>query len=106
MASMFAGRPHSLRIIDAGAGVGSLTASLVAEAVTWGTRPREISVTAYEVEPLLVDYLLTTMDQCAALCRRANIRFVGDVRKHDFIRAGVATLRGQELFRFLGPYPA
>ena len=98
MASMLTIRPKKLSVIDAGAGVGSLCAALVSEAVTWEDRPEEIVVTAYEVEPVLVDYLLITLDECAAVCMRAKIRFVGDVRKQDFIRAGVAILQGQELF--------
>lgn len=98
MASMFTARPDTLCIIDAGAGVGSLSAALVAEALTWENPPKQISVTAYEVEPVLVDYLLTTLDECGAFCRSMKVDFVGDVRKQDFIRAAVATLHGRDLF--------
>lgn len=98
MGKMFAKRPAALRVLDAGAGVGSLSAALVAEACRWETRPREIHLLAYEVEPLLIDYLLRTFDLCGAACDQVGIRFLGEVRKEDFIRAGVGTLQGRNLF--------
>ncbi len=98
MASMFAMRPASLRVLDAGAGVGSLSAALVAEACQWESRPREIHLLAYEVEPVLVDYLLRTFDLCGAACDAAGIRFLGEVRKEDFIKAGVTVVQAGGLF--------
>jgi adenine-specific DNA-methyltransferase len=98
IASMFANRPSSVRVLDAGAGVGSLTAALVAHLIRQKLKPREIYVTAYEVEPILVEYLLETFDLCAAVCKAARVMFVGEVRKEDFIRAGVDALLGRELF--------
>ena len=98
MGKMFAKRPASLRVLDAGAGVGSLSAALVAEACRWETRPREIHLLAYEVEPVLVEYLLRTFDLCGAACDQAGIRFLGEVRKEDFIKAGVNTLQGRNFF--------
>jgi adenine-specific DNA-methyltransferase len=50
MASMFEARSSSIRLLDAGAGVGSLTTVLVTEAVSRESRLREISVTAYETD--------------------------------------------------------
>ena len=98
MASMFAARPMSLRVLDAGAGVGSLSAALVAEACRWETPPREIHLLAYEVEPLLVDYLLRTFELCGAACRAAGIRFIGEVRKEDFVKAATTIVRENGLF--------
>jgi len=98
MASMFAQRPPVLRVLDAGAGVGSLSAALVAQVCQWVKPPKELSVVAYEVEPVLVEYLLNTFDECAALCRRSGMRFTGEVRAEDFIAAGAGTLQGRELF--------
>ena len=45
VASMFANRPSSLRVLDPGAGVGSLTAALVAHLIRQKLKPREIYVT-------------------------------------------------------------
>src|SRR4051812_8549136 len=60
MSSMFQCRPNSLRLLDAGAGVGSLSAGVIAEVCSWKVRPLEIHLLAYEIEPLLVEYLLRT----------------------------------------------
>jgi adenine-specific DNA-methyltransferase len=98
MASMFGERPAALRVLDAGAGVGSLSAALVAQVSQWVKPPKEVSIVAYEVEPLLVDYLLKTLDECGVVCRRAGIRFSGEVRAEDFIGAAVGSLQGRELF--------
>lgn len=57
MASMFEARPSSICLLDAGAGIGSLTTALVAEAINWEQPPREISVTAYETDSRLIEYL-------------------------------------------------
>jgi len=44
-----------LEILDAGAGVGSLAAALVAAACGWEERPAAVAVTCYEIEPLLIE---------------------------------------------------
>lgn len=98
MAQMFVNRPQSLQCLDAGAGVGSLSAALVAQACRWDQPPRELTITAYEIDPILREYLLETLEACAAICRRAGIRFVGEVRAEDFIRAGTGILHGRGLF--------
>lgn len=50
MASMFETRSPSVRLLDAGAGVGSLSTAFVAEALGWKKSPEKISVTAYEID--------------------------------------------------------
>jgi adenine-specific DNA-methyltransferase len=55
MASMFTERPQNLTIIDPGAGVGSLSAALVAEVCRWeDQKPQSITIAAYEIEPMLM----------------------------------------------------
>lgn len=89
MASMFTGAGSSLRLLDAGAGVGSLTAAWVAEICGRRNRPAGISVTAYEVDPILAQYLASTLNFCGSLCERVGIRFVAELIQEDFIRAAV-----------------
>src|SRR5262245_36462871 len=50
MASLFEARGPSVRLLDAGAGIGSLTAAWIAEMCGRQARPREIAVVAYEVD--------------------------------------------------------
>jgi adenine-specific DNA-methyltransferase len=55
MASMFETRPSTIRLLDAGAGVGSLTTAFIAEVLNWEMPPQEISVTAYETDSHLIE---------------------------------------------------
>jgi adenine-specific DNA-methyltransferase len=94
MASLFEHRGPSMRLLDAGAGVGSLTAAFVEALAGWGDRPRELSVTAYEVDHLLAGYLRETLDLCEAECRRLGVAFSGEVIEEDFVEAGAHMLNG------------
>ena len=98
MAGMFTQRPQILNILDAGAGVGSLSAALIAEASSWETKPARIRVTAYEVEPILIDYLNLTLDYCYQVCQQENIEFDYEIIPDDFIKASIVTLNGGGLF--------
>lgn len=94
MASLFEHHTPSLRLLDAGAGVGALTAAFVEAMADWGDRPRHLSVTAYEVDPLLGEYLREILDLCAAECERLGVAFSGEVVEEDFVEAGAHMLSG------------
>jgi len=98
MARMFAERPRTLNILDAGAGIGSLSAALVVEASQWLPKPSAITVTAYEIDPILAEYLHITLDYCQEVCRQEEICFEYEVVQDDFIRASVETISGNTLF--------
>lgn len=85
MAQMFQCIPNQVRLLDAGAGMGALTAAFVAEACGRSDRPAEIDVTAYEVDRELADVLRETMRGCAAQCDAAGISFSARVIEDDFI---------------------
>lgn len=95
MASMFETRPLTIRLLDAGAGVGSLTTALIAEVLNWETPPQEISVTAYETDSHLIEYLRSSMEACETKCASAGIHFDSEVLKEDFIEAGTDVLAGK-----------
>ncbi len=88
MASLFENkRWKRVRLLDAGAGVGSLLAAFVDEfCARRGTD--EISCTAFEPDEVLFDYLNETVAESGDACRESQIHFVGDVHKEDFIEAG------------------
>jgi adenine-specific DNA-methyltransferase len=94
MVSLFGDSPQEVRLLDAGAGVGVLTAAFVEEVCQRDTRPRGISVLAYELEPLLAEYLHSTLVECQEACQACGVEFVGKVLEEDFISAGVDMLRG------------
>lgn len=56
MASLFSQRSGAVRLLDAGAGVGSLTDAFIKR---WGGR--DVCVTAYEIDPTMLGYLRQTL---------------------------------------------
>jgi adenine-specific DNA-methyltransferase len=95
MASMFAAHHSSVRLLDASAGVGSLSSAFIARALNWRNPPKEISVTAYEVDQNLAEYLVATFGACQAECARANTSFTAELFTEDFVEAGVQMLSGK-----------
>lgn len=102
MASMFAELPQEIRLLDAGAGVGSLTAAFVAEALHRQVPPRGIEVTAFEIEPALQVGLAQTLEACREACEAAGVTFAAEVSKEDFIEACMLTVQEGA---FLGSRP-
>ena len=92
MASMFEARPREVRLLEAGAGVGSLLAAFVAASCRWDKRPRSIAAVAYEVDGTLAEALGETLRTCEALGRGAGVPFTGEVRREDFIAAAARAL--------------
>src|ERR1700730_16249301 len=71
MASMFESKQESVELLDAGAGVGSLTAAFVAEICGRSKKPKKLHVTAYEIDQDLAKYLADTLRQCQQVCEVA-----------------------------------
>src|SRR2546421_4746352 len=71
MASLFGPRnTKCLRLLDPGAGIGSLSASWVEAVSTWPSPPQDIDITAYEIDRSLVPYLEETLEDCSKACER------------------------------------
>lgn len=94
MAGMVEGRKKTLRVLDPGAGVGSLSAALVAAMCRRATRPDVISLTAYEIDPMLIKHLRAVLDLCHAAAEGVGIRLETRVVAEDFFEVGAATLAG------------
>jgi adenine-specific DNA-methyltransferase len=92
MAGMVEGRKRVLRVLDPGAGVGSLSAALVAAMCRRACRPQTVALTAYEIDSKLIDHLERTLDRCRAACANAGIQFKGRVINEDFLEVGARTL--------------
>lgn len=95
IAAMFPELPEEVRLLDAGAGVGTLTAAFVREACSRATRPRSIAVTAFEVDALLADRLAVTMENCEEECRHASVAFTWEIVKADYITHSAAPLQSE-----------
>lgn len=94
IASMFGGRPREVRLLDPGAGTGSLTASFVEAACAWRPRPKRIVATMYELDANLVRYLDSTVELCARATASAGIEFEARINKEDFVEAATAAIDG------------
>ncbi|MBP7050604.1 MAG: Eco57I restriction-modification methylase domain-containing protein [Phycisphaerae bacterium] len=93
MASLFEKDVATARILDPGAGTGTLFAALTEHLLSRPHRPESIDVVAYETDPNIIPHLKNTMELCRELCGRAGVAFQGAVRREDFISAAVAQVR-------------
>ncbi|CAA9357808.1 MAG: Modification methylase PstI [uncultured Gemmatimonadetes bacterium] len=81
-----------IRILEPGAGIGSLIAAAVEFFAAKPTPPRVIKVTAYEREPILAMHLEITLRQCAIYAKAAGIHFESQLIRGDFIKRASRTL--------------
>lgn len=95
MASMFEASHEELSLLDAGAGVGSLTAAFVGEICSRETKPKSLHVVAYEIDPQLCEYLRDTIAQCERRCSESGFSFSSQIVTRDFIDAGAEIIRSQ-----------
>jgi len=103
MASMFEAKHKELTLLDAGAGVGSLTAAFVSEVCKHKNKPRSIRATAYEIDSELCGCLVSTLQQCKQTCESSGVAFDCDVIQCDFIDDGAGFLRN-EMFTSVRSY--
>lgn len=99
MSSLFSfGTHNNIRLLDAGAGVGSLTAAAVEE-ICRTADADSIDIRAFEIDPMLFGLLRETIEDCRELCEANQLLFQSVTATEDFIEAGVAQL-------FMKPDPA
>lgn len=90
MAGLFEGDVPHVRILDAGAGAGVLSAAAVETLISRKGRLRSLEVVAYESDESVLPYLKSALDGCEAACTRAGISFRGEMRVDDFIAGGIS----------------
>ena len=81
-----------VRLLDAGSGVGSLTAAFFEEFCLRGRAVPSIAATAYEIDHVMAEALQTTMADCARVCETAGIGFAYDLLQMDFIEASTSQM--------------
>ena len=92
MASLAEPRRERIRFLDPGAGAGALTAAWVAEICLRTPRPREVVLTAFEIDQTLLPLLRQTLVACERACTEAGIACKWDIRAEDFIETAVRSL--------------
>ena len=94
MASLFHVLPAQVRLLDAGAGAGALTAAFVGNVCKCDCRVKSIAVTAYELDPEILPLLREKMEECMKWCRAARIEFTVQIHHADFIQEMSGKLAG------------
>ncbi len=85
MASMFSEPPDDFRVLDPGAGTGSLTAALVERLCQSATKARSAYLECYEIEPLLIEYLEGTLQEAESRLQASEIQAEYRIYEEDFI---------------------
>lgn len=84
MAGMFSDlRGRNIRLLDAGAGIGSLTTAFVQRAAE--DCPASLSLSAWEIDPLMRGHLLETLDGCRQLLLESGAQAEVKIYPEDFI---------------------
>jgi len=92
MAGMFVHLPSEIRLLDAGAGIGSLSAAFVSQAIQTKPTPKSIHLTAFELDSAMIPSLEQTYIECQKLCRCFKIECDYEIKQEDFIKASVEVL--------------
>lgn len=93
MASLFApSHVSEVRILDPGAGVGSLTAALVEALCNRPGSAGSISVTCYEIDRILAAQLRHTLRDCEHAAHAAGLAFQWEIRDIDFVQDTAAAI--------------
>lgn len=85
MASLFTHWPKTVRLLDPGAGVGSLTESFAQRFIANAPSGASLEVHCYEIEPLLQDYLSDHLREIEGRCKSQGHDFNSVVHSLDFI---------------------
>ncbi len=85
MAGLFSVARDDLRVLDPGAGVGSLTAAVAERFFRGAVRPRSAEFVCYEIDPIMSGYLCDTLRQVEAACRKAQVEATWRLLEKDFI---------------------
>jgi adenine-specific DNA-methyltransferase len=93
MAILFETLPSEIRLLDAGAGIGTLTAAFVDELVIRKKLPEKISITVFEQELEFQPYLKETLAKCRTACEQVGVSFSSLIKTEDFVDAASAMLR-------------
>ena len=87
MASLFDDVSGHVRLLDPGAGVGSLTAAFIERCVHETEKPLSVFAACYEIEPLMIEYLGTVLREAKSQSRAVGIDANGTIFGTDFVLA-------------------
>lgn len=85
---------RNVSLLDAGAGVGSLTGAFMADLSRRQAGPVHVSVNAYEIDPIMVEHLASTLSDCRQSGAGRGMGFDSHIVSQDFIADSVRRLNG------------
>jgi adenine-specific DNA-methyltransferase len=87
MAEQFSNLLGDIRLLDPGAGVGSLTTTFVERLLINPDRVKSCFITVYEIEPTFISSLKECLTQCCIALERAGIKASYCLYEESFIEA-------------------
>lgn len=106
MAEMFRLHFSHIRLLDAGAGMGILSAAFVRSQLLKKNPPKQIEVTAYEFDKALIGGIEETYETCRVACQSRGVHFSATIRNTDFIAEGAEMLRNDFFSKTLQTFDA
>jgi adenine-specific DNA-methyltransferase len=103
MASMIESDARPVRILDAGAGVGSLFSAAVSQLCRRRLKPKAIHVTASEIDSRLEERLKVALQECEREAAAARITFTSELLIGDFLTTAADLIAGP-LFKGEQPF--
>lgn len=94
MASLSSIRGPHVRLLDPGAGVGSLTVAWLAEACRGPERPRSVDIIAYEIDDVLAETLEQVLAVAQRSCAEVGVSVQYTIHREDFITHSAEQLDG------------
>lgn len=95
LSGMFRNLDGELTVLDAGAGVGSLTTALVERSLS-EFQPTSINAKAWELEDVLVENLNRSFALCQEASEESQVFFGSEVNQVDFIQNAVDIIKDRE----------
>jgi len=102
MASLFGPLPKVVRLLDAGAGEGALTAAFISRLLEENDGVRAVEATLYELDPHMQEAISEKMRACQIVCARAGLDFTFAIHTANFIQEMSLRL-AQDLFDASAP---
>ena len=102
MAHLASTPPANLKVLDAGAGTGTLSAA-VCERILLLRSPRTVKIVLFETDPMVVPLLHENLRRCRAALRAAGHRLTFEIRDTDFILANAHAFEQPSLFHATSP---
>ncbi len=104
MSGLFSNRCDVINLLDPGAGVGTLSAAFIARRLFIQPTPKNINLTAYEIDPIMLKGLYQTCVEIKRICENYGVGFENEIKNEDFITSSVEALNGKNsLFNSLLP---